>query len=50
MQTITRSFRFVLAPSDAQRNAILSAAKQARRFWNALVACQRYAERAILLE
>ncbi len=45
--TITRCYRYSLAPSQVQREAILQTARTARRFWNALVACERYAEREI---
>jgi hypothetical protein len=44
---LTRCYRYALAPSQGQRDAILAAAKSARRHWNSLVACQRYAEREI---
>ena len=40
---ITRCYRYALAPSQLQREAILAAARVARRYWNSLVACQRYA-------
>ena len=44
---MTRCFRYALAPSQVQRDAIYAAARTARRYWNALVAAQRYAERKI---
>jgi hypothetical protein len=44
---ITRCYRYALEPEPAQRDAILAAATTARRHWNALVACQRYAENEI---
>src|SRR6516162_1860078 len=42
-QTITRCYRYALAPSAVQREAIFAAARVARRYWNSLVACQRHA-------
>jgi transposase len=39
----TRCYRYALAPSKVQREAIYAAARIARRYWNALVATQRYA-------
>jgi len=42
-ETITRCYRYALARSRVQREAIYAAARTARRYWNALVACQRYA-------
>ena len=47
MDTITRCYRYALNPSKVQCEAIFAAASTARRYWNALVACQRYAEHEI---
>jgi transposase len=45
--TRTRCYRYAIVPSAVQRVAIDSAARDARRFWNALVAAERYAEHEI---
>jgi hypothetical protein len=42
-ETSTHCYRYALNPSKVQREAILAAARVARRYWNALLACQRYA-------
>jgi transposase len=42
-ETVTRCYRYALTPSQVQREAIYAAARIARRYWNALVACERYA-------
>jgi hypothetical protein len=44
---MTRCYRYALDPSRVQRDAIYTAARTARRYWNALVASQRYAEHEI---
>lgn len=41
---ITRCYRYALVPSEVQVDAFDRAAAAARRYWNALVATQRYAE------
>jgi transposase len=46
-ETVTRCYRYALDPSKVQRDAIYAAARTARRYWNALVACQRHAEHEI---
>jgi hypothetical protein len=43
----TRCYRYALVPEPVQRVAIEKAALAGRRYWNALVAAQRYAEREI---
>ena len=42
---LTRCYRYALSP--AQEAAFAHAGREARRYWNALVAAQRYAEREI---
>jgi hypothetical protein len=43
----TRCYRYALVPEPVQRVAIEKAALAGRRYWNALVAAQRYAEAEI---